>query len=70
MVVVGLLKSSFNGLCASRPPFGWKFDTFGVRILHFDGHDVLATGLFDGQYTISTSSELIRLQDSRVADGL
>ena len=31
-------------------------------------HDVLATRLFDGHYTISTSSELIRLHDSRVAD--
>ena len=29
---------------------------------------MLATGLFDGKYTISTSSELIRLHDSRVAD--
>ena len=48
-------------------PFGWKLDTFGVRILHFDGHDVLATGLFDGHYTISARSELIRLHDSRVA---
>ena len=41
-----------------------------LPILHFDGHDVLATGLFDGQYTISTNSELIRLHDSRVADVL
>ena len=31
---------------------------------------MLATGIFYGQYTISTSSELIRLRDSRVADGL
>ena len=29
---------------------------------------MLAAGLFDGHYTISTSSELIRLHDSRVAD--
>jgi len=43
---------------------------FGARIFQFDGHDVLATGLFDGHYTISTSSELISLHDSRVADGL
>jgi len=48
----------------------WKLDIFGVRILQFDGHDVLTTRLFDGHYTISTSSELIRLHDSRVADGL
>ena len=47
-------------------PFVWKLDIFGVRILQFDGHDVLITGLFDGHYTISTSSELIRLHDSRI----
>ena len=47
-----------------------KIDIFGVRILQFDGHDMLAIGLFDGHYTISTSSELIRLHDSHVADGL
>ena len=29
---------------------------------------MLATGLSDGHYTISASSELIRLHDSRVAD--
>ena len=55
---------------ANNSPFGWKLDIFGVRILQFNAHDVLATGLFDGQYTISTSSELIGLHDSRVADDL
>ena len=54
----------------NNSPFGRKLDIFGVRILQFNAHDVLATGLFNGQYTISTSSELIGLHDSRIADDL
>ena len=42
---------------------GWKLDVFAIAVLTSDGHHVLVTRFFHGEYAISHGSESISLHN-------
>ena len=49
-------------------PLGWKLDVFVIAVLASDGHHVLATRFFNGEYAISHGSESISLHNDDDVD--